>query len=158
MLLLIRMSPQTEVGRSMSNRVGYTVGCFDLFHAGHLNFLQKASNLCDKLIVGITTDEVSFAIKQRMPIIPELDRLNIVQNIKGVSVAVIVDNDDKYREWEKYRYDLLIVGDDHRGEAVWTSWESKLAIKGVKVIYIPYTKGVSTSALIQRIKGNSCVM
>ncbi|NVO04366.1 MAG: adenylyltransferase/cytidyltransferase family protein, partial [Bacteroidetes bacterium] len=68
--------------------IGYTAGVFDLFHIGHLNLLKKAKGLCDKLIVGVSTDELTFSIKNKIPIIPFENRIEIVRSIKFVDVAI----------------------------------------------------------------------
>ena len=67
--------------------VGYTAGVFDLFHIGHLNMLKNAAALCDKLIVGVTTDEL-VSYKNKKAVIPFHERLEIVRNIKCVDAAV----------------------------------------------------------------------
>jgi len=57
--------------------IGYTTGVFDLFHIGHLNILRNAKSLCDYLIVGVTTDEISLLMKGNMPVIPFEERFSI---------------------------------------------------------------------------------
>ena len=59
--------------------IGYTSGVFDLFHIGHLNILRNAKSMCDKLIVGVSTDELLFEYKKKKPIIPFKERLEIVK-------------------------------------------------------------------------------
>ena len=63
--------------------IGYTTGVFDLFHVGHLNLLKNAKGLCDKLVVGVTTDEL-VSYKNKRAVIPFDERLDIVRNIKLV--------------------------------------------------------------------------
>ncbi|WP_261807883.1 adenylyltransferase/cytidyltransferase family protein [Paenibacillus sp. N3.4] len=58
--------------------IGYTAGVFDLFHIGHLTFLEEASKHCDKLVVGVTTDELSLRYKNKTPVIPYSERAAIV--------------------------------------------------------------------------------
>ena len=67
--------------------IGYTAGVFDLFHIGHLTLLKNAKALCDKLIVGVTVDELVL-YKGKHPMIPFSDRIEIVRNIKCVDAAV----------------------------------------------------------------------
>ena len=61
--------------------VGYTTGVFDLFHIGHLNLLRNARAMCDRLIVGVTTDELMVEYKNRKPVIPFVERCEILRSI-----------------------------------------------------------------------------
>ena len=62
-------------------RLGYTTGVFDLFHVGHLNILKKAKEYCDELIVGVSTDELVWNYKNKIPVIPYEERVAIVSAI-----------------------------------------------------------------------------
>ena len=67
--------------------IGYTTGVFDLFHIGHLNILRKARGKCDKLIVGVTTDELLKVYKNKSPIIPFEERISIIKSKSCFSEA-----------------------------------------------------------------------
>jgi len=127
-------------------QIGYTGGVYDLFHIGHLNLLKNAKGLCDKLIVGITVDEL-VAYKFKKAIIPFEERLEIVRSIKYVDAAIPQEEIDKFKIWEKLKYDILFVGDDWFQEKSWQDMEAKLTNVGVRVIYFPYTKGISSTVL-----------
>ena len=75
--------------------VGYTTGVYDLFHIGHLNLLKNAKGLCDKLIVGVTVDEL-VAYKNKKSVIPFEERIEIVRSIKCVDAAIPQENIDKF--------------------------------------------------------------
>lgn len=130
--------------------IGYTAGVFDLFHIGHLNMLKNAKSLCDKLIVGVTTDELIITYKKKKAIIPFEERIEIVRNIKWVDAAVAQTNMNKYGEWEKLKFDIMFVGDDWYNTEKWKKIEEKFKRVGVRIIYFPYTKGTS-STLINEI-------
>lgn len=132
--------------------IGYTTGVFDMFHIGHLNILMNAKKHCDYLIVGVTTDEEVLRIKKRMPIIPFEQRMQIVSAIKYVDLAVPEDNVDKLVNWEKYKFNVIFKGDDWKGSELWNHYENEFEKLGVKVIYFPYTKDISTTELINKIK------
>jgi len=124
--------------------IGYTCGVFDLFHIGHLNILKRAKSLCDRLIVGVTIDEL-VGYKGAKPVVPFHERLEIVQNIKCVDLAVPQDHLDKVTMWEKLKFDILFIGDDWYATDRFNKFEEQLATVGVKIIYLPYTAEVSTT-------------
>ncbi len=126
--------------------IGYTSGVYDLFHIGHLNLLINASSLCDQLIVGVTTDEL-VSYKNKRSVIPFQERLEIVRSIKYVDAAISQPDMDKFKAWEKLKFDVLFVGDDWFKDPRWEEIDSKFKEVGVKVIYFPYTKGTSSTLL-----------
>ena len=77
-------------------KIGYTTGVFDMFHIGHLNILERAAAQCEKLIVGVTTDELCFERKKKYPIIPESDRIRIVKAIRFVDEVVLQEDMEKF--------------------------------------------------------------
>lgn len=137
----------------MSNKsiIGYTCGVYDLFHMGHLNLLRNAKGLCDKLIVGVSVDEL-VAYKHKRAVIPFQERIEIVRSIRYVDTAIPQDDLDKYKMWEKLHFDVLFVGDDWFKTERWQEMEKKFAAVGVKVVYFPYTKGTSSTLLTNVLK------
>jgi len=129
--------------------IGYTAGVFDLFHVGHLNLLRNAKSLCDKLIVGVSTDEL-VAYKNKKAIIPFHERMEIVRSIEYVDAVVAQEDMDKFKLWEKLKYDVMFVGDDWFKSEKWKLLDAKFNTVGVKIVYFPYTKGTS-STLINEI-------
>lgn len=129
--------------------LGYTSGVYDLFHIGHLNLLKNARGLCDKLIVGVSVDEL-VKYKNKKAVIPFEERIEIVRNIKYVDSAIPQYEIDKFKVWEKIKFDVLFVGDDWYESDSWKIMENKFKDVNVRVIYFPYTKGTS-STLINEI-------
>lgn len=130
--------------------IGYTSGVFDLFHIGHLKILKNAKSLCDKLIVGITTDELLKEYKKKKAIIPFHERYEIIRNIKTVDVVVAQEHMDKFEMWKRLKFDIMIVGDDWYEKDKWKKYEEEFNTVGVRIVYFPYTKGTS-STLINEI-------
>ncbi len=126
--------------------IGYTTGVFDLFHIGHLNMLKNAKGMCDKLIVGVTTDEL-VAYKNKKAVIPLDERIEIVRNIKCVDVAIPQNSMDKFEAWKKLKYDILFVGDDWYDSEKWNQYEKQLKEVGVRIVYYPYYKGTSSTLI-----------
>jgi len=127
--------------------IGYTTGVFDLFHIGHLNILKQAKSLCDKLIVGVTTDEFVAKYKGQKPAIPYHERVEIVKSIKFVDSAVPQDDHDKFETWQKLKFDVMFVGDDWYNTEKWNSFDKQFKEVGVKIIYFPRTPVISSTKL-----------
>lgn len=130
--------------------IGYTTGVFDLFHIGHLNMLKNAKAMCDKLIVGVTVDEL-VAYKHKKAVIPFEERLEIVRSIECVDVAIPQTSMDKFEAWKKLRFDVMFVGDDWYGTDKWKDYEKQFEEVGVRIIYFPYTKGTSSTLINQTL-------
>jgi len=131
--------------------IGYTSGVYDLFHIGHLNLLKNAKGMCDRLIVGVTTDDLSL-YKGKKPLIPFEDRIEIVRSIKYVDAAVPQETMDKAEMCKKIKASLLFVGDDWYSTPKWDEIEQELKELGIKVIYFPYTKGVSSTVISNALR------
>lgn len=131
--------------------IGYTAGVYDLFHIGHLNLLKNAKGMCDKLIVGVTTDNL-VTYKGKRSMIPFEDRLEIVRSIKYVDAVVPQDDMDKLTMCKKLGASYLFVGDDWYGTEKWQKYEEEFAKAGVKIIYFPYTKGISSTKITEALR------
>ena len=108
--------------------------------------LKNAKGLCDKLIVGVTVDEL-VKYKHKRAVIPFEDRLEIVRSIKYVDAAIPQEEIDKFAAWEKLKFDILFVGDDWYKSDSWQAMKEKFRSVGVKIVYFPYTKGVSSTVI-----------
>jgi glycerol-3-phosphate cytidylyltransferase len=128
-------------------RTGYAPGAFDLFHVGHLNLLKHAKSRCDFLIAGVVSDEMLRTQKGVTPVIPLAERLEIVRNIRFVDDAVAAVVPDKLDIWRELRFDVFFKGDDWRGTEKGERLEREFAAVGVEVVYFPYTRSTSSTAL-----------
>lgn len=135
----------------MRNVIGYTAGVFDLFHIGHLTLLKNAKGLCDKLVVGVTVDKL-VKYKGKSAIIPYEDRAEIVRSIKYVDAVVPQHDMDKIAMCKKLGATLLFVGDDWYGTEKWQKYEEECAKEGIKIIYFPYTTGISSTKITEVLK------
>lgn len=126
--------------------IGYTTGVYDLFHVGHLNLLKNAKAMCDKLIVGVTVDEL-VTYKGKKAMIPYADRAEIVRSIEYVDAVVPQYDMDKLTMCKKLKADILFVGDDWYDTPKWEAYEKELKELGIKIIYFPYTKGISSTQI-----------
>lgn len=101
---------------SKKYHIGYICGVFDLFHIGHLNLLEKCKSMCDILIVGVCNDEYVRKVKEKEPVFPENQRLRIINALKVVDDAVLVDietTNDKMIALKKFNFDVLFSGEEN---------------------------------------------
>ena len=126
--------------------IGYTAGVYDLFHIGHLNLLKNAKGMCDKLIVGVTVDEL-VSYKNKKAFIPYDERIEMVRACRYVDAVVPQDNMDKLEMCKKLGASYLFVGDDWYGTEKWKNYEKEFAKNNIKIIYFPYTKGISSTRI-----------
>lgn len=131
--------------------IGYTAGVFDLFHIGHLNLLRNAKGMCDKLVVGVTVDEL-VTYKGKHAMIPFEDRTEIVRAIRYVDAVVPQYDMDKVTTCKKLKADILFVGDDWYDSPKWQDYERECKDAGIKIIYFPYTRGISSTQISKALK------
>ena len=131
--------------------IGYTAGVYDLFHIGHLNLLKNARGMCDKLVVGVTVDEL-VTYKGKHAMIPFEDRIEIVRSIKYVDAAIPQYDMDKVRACRELGARMLFVGDDWYGSEKWREYEEDAESSGIQIVYFPYTKGVSSTQITKALR------
>lgn len=130
--------------------IGYTTGVYDLFHIGHLTLLKNAKSLCDRLIVGVTVDELVL-YKGKHAMIPFSDRAEIVRSIKYVDAVVPQYDMDKLAACKKLSANILFVGDDWYGTEKWKKYEEEFTKEGIRIVYFPYTKGISSTKISEAL-------
>ena len=133
-------------------KIGYTTGVFDMFHIGHLNILKNAKNLCDYLIVGVSTDELVRKEKNKTPVICFEERCEIVSAIKYVDKVVPQLSKDKMKAWEEFHFDIMFVGSDWKGTVQWNSYEKQFEKVGVEIVYLNHTDGICSTNLTKLLK------
>lgn len=132
-------------------KIGYTTGVFDMFHIGHLNILKRAKEMCEYLIVGVTTDELCYTRKNKYPIICESDRVEIVEAIKYVDKVILQEDMDKIKPVREYKVDAVFVGSDWKGTPTWIEYEKEFQLVGCSVVYLEHTDGISSTILRERL-------
>ena len=106
--------------------------------------------MCDKLIVGVTVDEL-VAYKGKKAMIPFEDRIEIVRSCKYVDAAVPQYDMDKLTACKKLGASFLFVGDDWYGTEKWQEYEKEFLEAGIQIIYFPYTKGISSTQITKAL-------
>ena len=123
-----------------------TFGTFDLFHNGHVRILQRARELGDYLIVGVSTDALNFSKKAYYPVFSEKERMGIVSAIRYVDEVFPEESLELKRQYiEAHRADLLVMGDD---------WAGKFDFCAdlCEIVYLERTSGISTTDLKRLIR------
>ena len=135
----------------MEKVIGYTQGTFDMFHIGHLNLIRNAKRHCDYLIVGVNKDELVESYKNKRPIIPLEERVEIVRAIRYVDEVIATDTLDKTKIWEKVHFDEIYIGDDWKGNERWEKTGKEMEQLGAKLVFLPYTKDTSSTMLREKL-------
>lgn len=129
--------------------LGYVPGAWDVFHIGHLNILKRAREQCDRLVVGVVTDEALFQAKGKYPMVSLEERMEVVAAMNIVDAVVVDFSTSKLNVWERVHFDVLFKGDDWQGTPKGDRLESEMAAVGPAVRYFPYTAHTSSTALRQ---------
>lgn len=123
-----------------------TFGTFDVFHVGHVNILERAKELGEYLIVGVSSDELNFSKKGRYPIFSQDQRMRMVNAIHCVNEVFVEESLELKGEYlQQFEADILVMGDD---------WEGKFDhfSKYSQVKYLSRTKDISTTEIIDTIR------
>ena len=134
--------------------IGYTTGVLDMFHIGHLNIIRSAREMCDYLIVGVSTDELVQQEKHKTPVISYEERKEIIAALKYVDQVVPQKNKNKLAAWEELHFDKMFVGDDWKGTKAWNDYEEQFRPLGVEIVYLPHTNGISSTILTEFVKNH----
>ncbi len=136
---------------SINDVLVFTNGCFDILHRGHIEYLNEAKKLGDKLIIGINTDLSVKRLKgNSRPIFTLMDRAFALDNLKAVDFVIPFNEDTPLKLIEEIQPNVLVKGGDYNPEEI-VGYE-QVRQYGGKVITIPFVKGYSTSLIIEKIK------
>lgn len=123
-----------------------TFGTFDVFHAGHLNILQRARNFGDRLCVGVSSDLLNMQKKGRKPIYSERDRMQIIAGLKCVDEVFLEKSlEEKKLYIQQHEANIMVMGDDWQGR-----FDNFKEI--CQVIYLTRTPSISTTSIIEVVK------
>ncbi len=132
--------------RARGKKITFTNGCFDIIHVGHVRYLRNAKAFGDILIIGLNSDKSVSSIKANRPINPQNHRAEILSSLEMVDYVVLFDEETPYELIEFIQPDILVKGGDWKKEDIVGSDIAN------ETHSLPYVEGVSTSAIIERIK------
>jgi len=132
----------SAITRSKKYSRMFTSGSFDIFHYGHLNILKRTKELCDHLIVGVSTDELIFKAKGRKPVIPFHERIAVIEALDFVDEVIPQLDKNKQKIVDEYFIDAISVGDDWKGTYPTVTCEME---------YFKYTPNVSSTLLKEKL-------
>lgn len=131
-------------------KIVFTNGCFDLLHLGHVDYLAKAKDLGDRLIIGVNTDASVRRLKGEFrPLQDENSRLHLLAALEVVDAVVLFNEDTPYELIKQVQPDVLVKGADYKPESI-VGYDI-VTSRGGKVETIEYLEGYSTTSIEQRI-------
>ncbi len=137
-----------EQNKSKPYNTGLLMGVFDLFHVGHLRLIQRAKEQCSYLRVGVLSDELVMKFKNKSPVIPLSERMEILAAIREVDeVVAISDDPSRLLEWDRRPFDCFFSGDDYRGNPYWEWEREELRRRGSDIVFFPYTTEQSSTII-----------
>ncbi|MBN2237457.1 MAG: D-glycero-beta-D-manno-heptose 1-phosphate adenylyltransferase [Bacteroidales bacterium] len=132
-------------------KIVFTNGCFDLLHRGHIDYLSKAADLADVLLIGVNTDASVQRLKgKNRPLQDEQSRLILLASLSFVGAVILFDEDTPYDLIQLVQPDILVKGADYKAEDI-VGYDIVMA-KGGQVITLPFLPGYSTTAIETKIK------
>lgn len=144
---------QLAIWRFQSKKIVFTNGCFDLLHLGHIDYLSKAKDLGDILIIGVNTDNSVRRLKgAARPITDENSRSVIIASLQLVNAVVLFDEDTPYDLIKQVQPDVLVKGSDYKPEDI-VGYDI-VKTKGGEIVTIDYLDGYSTSSVIEKVKSS----
>jgi len=139
--------------KTTGDRIVFTNGCFDLIHPGHVDYLNRARDLGDRLVIGVNTDaSVSDLKGPHRPIQHESGRMQVLASLACTDGLVLFSEETPKRLIEEVMPDVLVKGGDYTIETIVGARE--VMANGGKVQVISFLEGYSTSALEKKIKAS----
>ncbi len=147
-----KLENQLAVWRFKDKKIVFTNGCFDLLHLGHIDYLSKAKDQGDVLIVGVNTDASVQRLKgENRPVTDEVSRSTIMASLQFVSAVVLFDEDTPYDLIQQVQPDVLVKGSDYKPEDI-VGYDVVKA-KGGEIVTIDFLEGYSTTGIFNKIAG-----
>lgn len=147
-----QLKTRLDEWRAQSKKIVFTNGCFDILHVGHVEYLAKARDLGDVMVLGLNTDSSVKRLGKApdRPINTEHSRAAVLGGLESIDAIVLFDEDTPYELIKFVQPDVLVKGDDYKPEQI-VGYDIVTA-RGGKVITIPFVQRFSTTGLIEKMK------
>ena len=142
---------ELAIWRFKNKKIVFTNGCFDILHLGHIDYLSKAKDFGDVLVIGLNTDNSVSRIKdEHRPVTDENARAMILASLHFVDALILFDEDTPYNLIKQVQPDILVKGSDYKtGDIVGADI---VKAKGGEIITIEFLDGYSTTSIINKLK------
>jgi len=153
---LVTLEELTEIvnkARSDGKKIAWTNGCFDIFHAGHVDYLERSKAYGDVLIVGLNSDQSVKKNKGEFrPVFSEMDRAKVLCSIIYVDYVVLFSEPSPIITMEMLKPDFYIKGGDYTIDTINQDERRLVESYGGEIVLLPMVEGVSTSIIVEKIK------
>lgn len=147
------LEQQLAIWRFKNKRIVFTNGCFDIIHLGHIDYLSKARDLGDILLIGLNTDNSVKRLKgSNRPIINQLERSVLLASLLFVDGVILFDEDTPYNLINKIKPHILVKGSDYKKEDIVGA--DIIEKTGGEIITIDFLEGYSTTSILNKIKNS----
>ncbi|WP_116545022.1 D-glycero-beta-D-manno-heptose 1-phosphate adenylyltransferase [Pontibacter virosus] len=153
-LSLPDLQVQVQAWHNQGQKIVFTNGCFDILHLGHVDYLEKARQLGDKLVLGLNTDASISRIKgPSRPLQDEMSRARVMASLLFVDAVVFFDEDTPLELIKAVQPDILVKGDDYTIENI--VGQDVVTARGGEVKTVPLVKGYSTTNVVKKIENQN---
>ncbi len=151
-LSLEAVKARAAMWKFLNKKIVFTNGCFDILHRGHIEYLSKAHDLGDVLVIGLNTDHSVRSIKgENRPAQDEKGRALVLASLRLVEAVVLFDEDTPYELIKVVEPDILVKGSDYSDENIVGA--DLVKQRGGEVVTIALTPGYSTTGILKKICG-----
>lgn len=145
------LNQQLAIWRFLTKKIVFTNGCFDIIHLGHIDYLSKAKDLGDILIIGLNTDDSVKRLKgSNRPIKTQHERAMMLASLLFVDGVVLFDEDTPYNLIKNVEPDILVKGSDYKKEEIVGA--DIIQNSGGEIITIDFLEGYSTTSILDKIR------
>lgn len=143
--------PVIQEWQAAGEKIVFTNGCFDILHLGHVDYLEKARQLGNKLVLGLNTDASICRLKgPERPLQDEMSRARIMASLLFIDLVILFAEDTPYELIAAIKPDILVKGDDYTIENI--VGHDIVQNNGGTVKTITLVKGYSTTRIVEKIK------